>query len=64
LPSSSTIRSTTPVDGRPTVPGFVSHSSAVTVVPAPSVDEYASTMIGPHHSIIRRLTSIGHGAPA
>src|SRR5262245_30458935 len=64
FPSSSRILSTTPLDGLPTVPGLRSHSSDVTVVPAPSVDEYDSTMIGPHQSIIRRFTSTGHGAPA
>ena len=32
------------------------------VVPT-SVPPYASTRIGPHQSIIRRLTSTGHAAP-
>ena len=49
---------------RPTLPGCSSHSSLVMVQVVPtSLAPYASQKIGPHQSIIARLTSIGHLAP-
>jgi hypothetical protein len=48
---------------RPTEPGFFSHSwLSITVAPAFSVPPYISSRIGPHQSIICRLTSAGQGA--
>ena len=63
-PDSSSTNTSNGGTALPTEPGWESHSavSMLFVVPT-SVPPYASSRIGPHQSIMRRLTSIGHAAP-
>ena len=51
-----------PATDRPTVPGFSSQRYGLAMVAAPSMPPYVSQITGPHHSIIRFLTSRGQGA--
>ncbi len=64
LPSSSTTSASNGGTARPTEPGWASQSVELIEHTVPdSVPPYDSDSTGPHHSIIARLTSIGHLPP-
>ena len=63
-PSSSTTSASNGGTARPTDPGWASQSVELIEHTVPdSVPPYDSDSTGPHHSIIARLTSIGHLPP-